>query len=62
MENNNTSATSEIQSPNKTTRNSSQTIALAALAILGHRSAHSFPMGPVMADPIIITSNKSKSK
>ena len=28
-----------------------QTIALAALAILGHRSAHSFPMGPVIADP-----------
>jgi hypothetical protein len=28
-----------------------QTIALAALAILGHKSAHSFPMGPVMAEP-----------
>jgi len=27
------------------------TIALAALAILGHKSAHSFPMGPVIADP-----------
>lgn len=26
-------------------------MALAALAILGHRSAHSFPMGPVIADP-----------
>ena len=29
----------------------SYTIALAALAILGQRSAHSFPMGPVIADP-----------
>jgi hypothetical protein len=27
------------------------TMAFAALAILGHRSAHSFPMGPVIADP-----------
>jgi hypothetical protein len=26
-------------------------MALAALAILGHRSAHSFPIGPVIADP-----------
>lgn len=26
-------------------------MAFAALAILGHKSAHSFPMGPVMADP-----------
>ena len=26
-------------------------MALAALAILGHKSAHSFPMGPVMAEP-----------
>lgn len=26
-------------------------MALAALAILGHRSAHSLPMGPVIADP-----------
>lgn len=26
-------------------------MALAALAILGHRSAHSFPIGPVMAEP-----------
>jgi len=24
---------------------------LAALAILGQRSAHSFPIGPVIADP-----------
>lgn len=32
----------------------SQTIALAALAILGHKSAHSFPMGPVIADPTIM--------
>lgn len=29
----------------------SYTIALAALAILGQRSAHSFPMGPVIAEP-----------
>lgn len=28
-----------------------QTIAFAALAILGQRSAHSFPMGPVIAEP-----------
>lgn len=35
---------------------STQTMALAALAILGHKSAHSFPMGPVMADP---TSSKT---
>jgi len=28
-------------------------MALASLAILGHKSAHSFPMGPVMADPFI---------
>jgi len=26
-------------------------MALAALAILGQRSAHSFPIGPVIADP-----------
>jgi hypothetical protein len=26
-------------------------MALAALAILGHRSAHSFPIGLVIADP-----------
>ena len=26
-------------------------MALAALAILGRRSAHSFPIGPVMAEP-----------
>jgi len=31
-------------------------MALAALAILGHKSAHSLPMGPVMADP---TSSKT---
>jgi len=31
--------------------NGAHTIALAALAILGHKSAHSFPMGPVIADP-----------
>jgi hypothetical protein len=29
-----------------------QTMALAALAILGHKSAHSFPIGPVMAEPV----------
>ncbi|KAF3777880.1 Histone-lysine N-methyltransferase [Nymphaea thermarum] len=28
-----------------------KTIAFAALAILGHKSAHSFPIGPVIADP-----------
>jgi hypothetical protein len=28
-------------------------MAFAALAILGHRSAHSFPAGPVIADPFI---------
>uniref|UniRef100_A0A2P2JGR9 60S ribosomal protein L23 n=1 Tax=Rhizophora mucronata TaxID=61149 RepID=A0A2P2JGR9_RHIMU len=28
-------------------------MALAALAILGHRSAHSFPIGPVIAEPFI---------
>ena len=33
-----------------------QTIALAALAILGHKSAHSFPIGPVIAEPIILKS------
>jgi len=26
-------------------------MALAALAILGQRSAHSFPIGPVIAEP-----------
>lgn len=26
-------------------------MAFAALAILGQRSAHSFPIGPVIADP-----------
>lgn len=26
-------------------------MALAALAILGHKSAHSFPIGPVIAEP-----------
>jgi len=30
-------------------------MAFAALAILGHRSAHSFPIGPVIADPNYIT-------
>lgn len=35
----------------------SHTIALAALAILGHRSAHSFPMGPVIAEPAIKGNN-----
>jgi hypothetical protein len=28
-------------------------LALAALAILGQRSAHSFPIGPVIAEPFI---------
>lgn len=40
-------------------------MALAALAILGQRSAHSFPIGPVIADPkkqIIIQSNHIKPK
>lgn len=39
-------------------------MALAALAILGHKSAHSFPMGPVIADPIHIniTPNNGYSK
>lgn len=27
-------------------------MAFAALAILGHKSAHSFPIGPVIADPV----------
>lgn len=27
-------------------------MALAALAIRGHKSAHSFPIGPVIADPV----------
>jgi len=31
--------------------NDLQTMALAALAILGQRSAHSFPIGPVIAEP-----------
>lgn len=31
------------------------TMALAALAIRGHKSAHSFATGPVMADPVIMT-------
>jgi hypothetical protein len=30
---------------------SSQTMAFAALAILGQRSAHSLPIGPVIAEP-----------
>lgn len=33
------------------------TIALAALAILGHKSAHSFPMGPVIAEPAQVAKN-----
>jgi hypothetical protein len=33
------------------------TIAFAALAILGHKSAHSFPMGPVIAEPAQDTEN-----
>jgi len=37
----------------KNFRQSSQTMAFALLAILGHRSAHSFPTGPVIADPFI---------
>lgn len=32
-------------------REYTQTMAFAALAILGHKSAHSFPIGPVMAEP-----------
>jgi hypothetical protein len=32
-------------------------MALAALAILGHRSAHSFPIGLVIADPANRTDN-----
>lgn len=35
-------------------------MALAALAILGHRSAHSFPIGPVIADPATRTKHKQK--
>lgn len=34
------------------------TMALAALAILGHKSAHSFPIGPVMAEPAKPQNNK----
>jgi hypothetical protein len=34
-------------------KQSSQTMAFALLAILGQRSAHSFPTGPVIADPFI---------
>lgn len=30
-------------------------MAFAALAILGHKSAHSFPIGPVIADPAVRT-------
>ncbi len=36
-------------------------MALAALAILGHRSAHSFPIGPVIADPATRTEHAQKS-
>jgi hypothetical protein len=32
-------------------------MAFAALAILGQRSAHSLPMGPVIADPARIIEN-----
>jgi hypothetical protein len=32
-------------------------MAFAALAILGHRSAHSLPIGPVIADPARIIEN-----
>lgn len=35
----------------------SQTIALAALAILGHKSAHSLPIGPVIAEPALTKVN-----
>ncbi len=41
------------QKGNELKENQTQTIALAALAILGHKSAHSFPIGPVIADPFI---------
>jgi hypothetical protein len=35
-------------------------MALAALAILGQRSAHSFPIGPVIAEPEAkVTRNKN---
>lgn len=39
-------------------------MALAALAILGHKSAHSFPMGPVIAEPTLkhVTNKITTSK
>jgi hypothetical protein len=37
-------------------------MALAALAILGHRSAHSFPIGPVIADPTITSNTILKTR
>ena len=36
-------------------------MALAALAILGHRSAHSFPIGPVIADPATRTEHAQEA-
>jgi hypothetical protein len=36
-------------------------MALAALAILGHRSAHSFPIGPVIADPATRTEHAQQA-
>lgn len=35
-------------------------MALAALAILGHKSAHSFPIGPVIAEPSNVKAAKYK--
>jgi hypothetical protein len=37
-------------------------MAFAALAILGHRSAHSFPIGPVIADPNTYNRNQVTKK
>jgi len=34
---------------------------LAALAILGQRSAHSFPIGPVIAEPTITSDTPSNT-
>lgn len=36
-------------------------MAFAALAILGHKSAHSFPIGPVIAEPSNIEVQKVKT-
>ena len=36
------------------------TMALATLAILGHRLAHSFPIGPVIAEPAAAQQIKHK--